>query len=356
MFTSFLAPLMWPLPWRSLKRRGTATSTICQLVRIPSISFDGFPAEEVRRSAEATEALLQRRGFENVRLIEFPGGHPLCLWRAPARPGKPTLRFTPTTMSSRSATRASGSPRRSSQSSGAAACLAAARPMTRPASSCTAPPSPASLKSGHARRRSTSRSSSKAREECGSTHLDEFLQTYADLLKADAMVLTDTSNFDVGIPSITTSLRGMVAVEIDVQSLRQPVHSGPGAVRCPTPASHCRRSSRGSSDDQGRMTIPGIYDRVRPVTPLEQQSYDALPYDLDRFRDQAGLPPGVPCSGPEGDRQNPWQTIWRTPRCRSTPPRSPAAKTPATSSIATPGPASASASSPTWTPASRCAR
>ena len=46
------------------------------LVRIPSCSFEGFPAAEVRRGAEATAKVLRERGFQNVELLEIPGAHP----------------------------------------------------------------------------------------------------------------------------------------------------------------------------------------------------------------------------------------------------------------------------------------
>ena len=49
---------------------------LASLVRIPSVSAEGFPASEVRRSAEATAALLRAAGLENVRLLEVPGQHP----------------------------------------------------------------------------------------------------------------------------------------------------------------------------------------------------------------------------------------------------------------------------------------
>src|SRR5690349_16576720 len=66
-------------------------SDLCELVRIPSISFPGFPASEVRRSAEATAKLLSARGFDNVRLIDFRGCHPYVYGERMNAPGKPTL-------------------------------------------------------------------------------------------------------------------------------------------------------------------------------------------------------------------------------------------------------------------------
>ena len=71
------------------------------------------------------------------------------------------------------------------------------------------------------------------REEIGSGNLGAFIDKHLELLQADVMVLTDTGNFDVGVPSITTSLRGLVTVEVEVTSLKQSVHSGSWAVRFP---------------------------------------------------------------------------------------------------------------------------
>ena len=64
---------------------------LCKLVRIPSVSFDGFPPQEVVASAQATADLLKARGFENVQILTMPGVHPYVYGDFLHAPGKPTV-------------------------------------------------------------------------------------------------------------------------------------------------------------------------------------------------------------------------------------------------------------------------
>jgi acetylornithine deacetylase/succinyl-diaminopimelate desuccinylase-like protein len=281
-----------------------------ELVRIPSVSFDGFPAHEVRRSADAVAALLRQRGFQNVRLLELPGVHPYVYGEHCQAPGKPTLLlyahhdvqpagdekawrtppFEPTERDGRLYGRGTADDK--------AGVVIHTAALASYLQAGIAPPLNIKILV-------------EGEEEIGSSNLADFVDKYANLLKADVMVLTDTSNFDVGVPSITTSLRGLCSVDIEVKSLHQSVHSGMWGGPLPDAGLALAKILASLSTDDGRIAVAGIYDRVRPLTALEEEGYDALPYTLEQFRKQAGLCDGVPML--KSTHKNPWISIWRQP-------------------------------------------
>jgi acetylornithine deacetylase/succinyl-diaminopimelate desuccinylase-like protein len=123
-------------------------------------------------------------------------------------------------------------------------------------------------------------------------------------------VLTDTANFETGLPSITTSLRGLVTCEVELRAMKQSLHSGMWGGPVPDPVMALCRMLASLTNADGSIAIPGVEDQVRPQTLLERASIAALPGDDAQFRKQAGLLPGVELLG--GGR-HPWESNWRQP-------------------------------------------
>ncbi len=256
------------------------------LVKIPSVSFPGFDPKFVVDSAEAVAGLLRSSGLQNVEILKIKDAHPYVYGEWMNAPGKPTL-------------------------------LLYAHHDVQPAGRenlWNSPPFEAVERDGRLYGRGTADDKCGAvihaaaigswlktagklplnvkmivegEEEIGSPHLEEFLKTYHQKMQADAMILTDTGNYDTGIPSITTSLRGIASVDIVVTASDHPLHSGMWGGPVVDPVQALSKMIASLTDKDGKMTIPGIYSKVRTLSKAEAQSLKSLKYSEKDFRKQA---------------------------------------------------------------------
>jgi acetylornithine deacetylase/succinyl-diaminopimelate desuccinylase-like protein len=120
------------------------------------------------------------------------------------------------------------------------------------------------------------------------------------------MVLTDTGNFDTGLPSVTIALRGLVVVEVEVSALRSSLHSGMWGGPVPDPALALSKMLASLVDDGGGIAVPGLCDRVRPPGAAQRDAIAALPITADDFRRQARLRPGVRLLGGRHPLEESW--------------------------------------------------
>jgi len=126
-------------------------------------------------------------------------------------------------------------------------------------------------------------------EETGSPNLAPFIRAHADLLAADAVLISDTHSRSLEQPSIVYALRGMAYMELEVQGPQRDLHSGTygGAVHNPAQAL-CEIIAR-LHDDNGTVTVPGFYDRVRPLDDEERAALDRAPYTEEALKAETGV-------------------------------------------------------------------
>jgi len=281
------------------------------LIRIPSISADGFDPAPVTACAQAIVHMMKQAGLTEAEVIKIEGVHAYAYGSyLGAGPNAPTLLlyghhdvqpvgrehlwvsppFDPTIRQGRLYGRGSVDDK-----AGVMVHLAAIAAYLKSGNKC-----PVNFKF-----------IVEGEEEIGSNHLHLFLERYRDKIQADYIVLTDTSNFDTGIPALTYQLRGIVATDITVSTLRQPVHSGMWGGPTPDPVlALCQILARLQNKD-GQIAIPGLYDDVDEPPNQVKTRLQALPFNEAQFKQQAGFLEGVQLAGES--KYSVYEKLWMRP-------------------------------------------
>ncbi len=126
-------------------------------------------------------------------------------------------------------------------------------------------------------------------EEIGSPGVAEFCRENKELLRADVMLVSDTSMVGAEMPSITTGLRGLAYWQIEVTGPNHDLHSGIFGGAVANPVNVLCKLIAGMTDADGRITLPGFYDDVENVSPQERAMLAAVPYDEEKYKANIGV-------------------------------------------------------------------
>jgi acetylornithine deacetylase/succinyl-diaminopimelate desuccinylase-like protein len=121
-------------------------------------------------------------------------------------------------------------------------------------------------------------------EEVGSDNLGTFVKANKEKLKADVILISDTAIISLDHPSITTGLRGLSYMEVEVTGPNRDLHSGVYGGAVANPINTLSKMIASLHDDNGRVTIPGFYDKVADLTTAERKAINQAPFDLSEYR------------------------------------------------------------------------
>lgn len=121
-------------------------------------------------------------------------------------------------------------------------------------------------------------------EEIGSPHLPSFCQKYKDMLKADIILVSDTSMIARDVPSITTGLRGLAYWQVEMTGPCRDLHSGLFGGAVANPINVLAKMLSRMVDDKGHITIPGFYDDVLEVSAVERAKMAEAPFDQEAYK------------------------------------------------------------------------
>jgi acetylornithine deacetylase/succinyl-diaminopimelate desuccinylase-like protein len=145
-------------------------------------------------------------------------------------------------------------------------------------------------------------------EEVGSPSLEPFLVANKAELAADLALISDTGMWDIDTPAITTRLRGMTYTQVTLKAANRDLHSGLYGGSALNPINALTRILGELHDADGRIQLPGFYDKVKPVSNAQRAQWDALGFDEREFLGTIGL------ATPSGERgYSALERLWARP-------------------------------------------
>lgn len=280
-----------------------------QQVAIPSVSVDGAHAAELEESARLVAEHMRQAGLEGVEILRYRDSYPYVYGEWCHAPGKPTVflyshhdvqpcntggwESDPWVLTRRNG-RLYGRGA-ADDKGGTVAQLASIQAWLRTHGSL--PVNVKMLVEGE--------------EEIGSKNLQGFFQEHKNRIKSDVIVVTDTGNLQAGLPCLTYSLRGIVEIHVEVQTLKQAVHSGEGGGTLPDAAIALNVILARLYAHQKKYAIPGLYDQVRKLSAKELAGFKSLPFDVKKYRKESALLPGLDLTTPKG--MHVLEQKWRQP-------------------------------------------
>lgn len=257
-----------------------------ELIRIPSVSADPKHKEDMRRAATYVKDKLLAAGLDTAEVIETPG-HPVVFGEKLIDPAKPTVLvyghydvqpadpyelwntppFEPTIRNERIYARGACDDK--------GQFYMHVKAIEGMIVSGNLPCNVKIMIEGE--------------EEVGSEHLGNFVAENRDRLKADVILISDTSIINNDTPSIESGLRGLSYVEVEVTGPNRDLHSGVYGGGVENPINVLCQMIASLKDDQGRITIPGFYDNVTELSAEERNELAKAPFNEDEYKQDLGL-------------------------------------------------------------------
>ena len=126
-------------------------------------------------------------------------------------------------------------------------------------------------------------------EEVGSSNLGIFVKANKEKLKADVVLISDTSMISMEHPSLETGLRGLSYLEVEVTGPNRDLHSGVYGGAVANPATILSKMIASLHDENNHITIPGFYEDVIELTQEERDALNAAPYDEEEYKKDLGV-------------------------------------------------------------------